>query len=149
MSQDRMTVNILASELRSHVTDCMDERKETTRVIGELSAGLTANTKQVAAVKDVVDGYQRASKRVVGWVVGSASFIIASVATAAITVVVTNQMNHVDTAAKTEIAARTAARYTAEDAQKDRAVQDARDQQIMLQLGRLQASVEKTQGGTP
>ena len=125
-----MTAQMVAEQLAKHVTDCMEERIEGTKALNAL-------TDEVGKVRKIVNGYEAASKLVKKTVWASTTFVVASVIGAAITVLVTARMNHNDVNHKVEQTALTTAYYTAQDAARDRDAQEARDQRIMMQLGRL------------
>jgi hypothetical protein len=102
--------------------------------ITTLTVSVNDMKQTVAGLETTVDGMHGIfeSGKKLFW--RAISLIVGAIVTAAIAVMVQNMAIKSNTATKADLAARTASRYTQEDAQKDRADQEARFEAILAEI---------------
>lgn len=109
--------------LREHLTECAALRVETNKELRALQQGHSA-------IMDKLDGFNRSAWKAVG-TIAMAVFV------AALGLFVQGYKSHQETIDTTTTTAAALARYTAQDAARDRATQDAVNKKILDDLAKL------------
>ena len=116
-------MELVHEQLISHQRECMNETRLTREAIQDLRSGQKS-------ILDKMDAFNLSAWKGLGAIM---LVILAGV----VTIVASNITAHADVASKSEVAVRTADRYTASDASRDRKAQDDRDAALMAKIEEL------------